>query len=111
MVWSYWILIALGECEALSGLPKLATFAVEGYLPNGHTEFVPFDPPFPTADRFDYKCYLDNIMKQFVLRVDPEKFAILSKLLEDGKEEHLCNKHLARGSHLPLPHLGLHLPR
>ena len=91
MVWSYWILIALGECEALSDLselPKLATFAVEGYLPNGHTEFVPFDPPFPTADRFDYKCYLDNIMKQFALRVDPEKFAILSKIEDTEYIEH-----------------------
>ena len=84
MVW-FWVLITL-LCEADSELPKLATFAVEGYLPNGETEVVPFDPPFPSADRFDYKCYLDNVMKSFALKVDPEKFAILSKLLEDGKE-------------------------
>ena len=90
------------HCQDSQSLQPLPWKAICQMDPNGHSEFVPFDPPFPTADRFDYKCYLDNIMKQFVLRVDPEKFAILSKLLEDEKDDHLCKKHLARGSHLPL---------
>eukprot|EP00434_Breviolum_minutum_P040269 symbB.v1.2.035778.t1/scaffold4900.1/size33223/1 len=85
MVWSFCLLITLNLCEG-KPLPKLATFAVEGHLSDGRTESVPFDPPFPTANRFDYKCYLDNIMNSFALKVDPEKFAILSRLLEDGKE-------------------------
>lgn len=86
MLWS-WVLVLIRLCQAEEAeLPKLATLAVEGYLPDGRTESVPFDPPFPTKDRFDYKCYLDNIMRRFALKVDPQKFAILSKLLEDGRE-------------------------
>ena len=44
------------------------------------------DPPFPAKDRFDFKCYLDNAMADFDLLVQPELYAVLSELWEDGKE-------------------------
>lgn len=71
---------------AKSQVPELATFAVEGHLKDGGKQRVPFEPAFPAANRFDYKCYLDNIMKKFDLKVDPQEYAVLSALEEDGEE-------------------------
>ena len=81
--------------------PRLAGFAVTGYLPSGESRQMVLDPPFPAADRFDFKCYLDNAMAEFDLLVQPELYAVLSELFEDGSEvtshSHLSKIAVAEG--------------
>ncbi|CAE7743912.1 NCL2 [Symbiodinium microadriaticum] len=75
--------------------PRLAGFAVTGYLPSGESRQMVLDPPFPAADRFDFKCYLDNAMAEFDLLLQPELYAVLSELFEDGSEV-TSHSHLSR---------------
>ncbi|CAJ1461074.1 unnamed protein product [Effrenium voratum] len=65
-------------------LPKLSRLEVQGNFPAGK-RLVPFEPAFP-SNNFDYKCYLDNMMDSFDLGVEPERFAVLSELRQDGEE-------------------------